>query len=326
MGVSKIIKIFLAVVLSIGLLSYVGVSQLLQALLNIDLLYLLYLAGLAFMLIWVSCLKWQLFVNASGHECSIWRLMSYYTMSYFFNMFMPSTIGGDVARSYQLGKHLNCYKSAFACTFIERLTGFLAMSLVGAIFVLSGVQLAKGIELAAVVVALISVSISVVLYNRRLFNIIFSIGLYVTRMCRLMRLAARLEGLCPKIFQAIDFARQRPWLLVKALVYSFAFHGLAAVNVYVVARAIGWHDVSLVDLCVVVPLVLLVSIVPLTPSGIGVQEGAFLYFLTRIGATQAQGLGIGLILRAKNTVIALVGGIIWMFMRRNCGEICSDED
>ena len=70
-------------------------------------------------------------------------------------------------------------------------------------------------------------------------------------------------------------------------------------------------------LFIVVPLVLLVSMVPLTPAGIGIQEGAFLFFLQRIGATEAQGLGVGVVLRAKVMVIAMLGGLLWLYVRKS---------
>ena len=36
-----------------------------------------------------------------------------------------------------------------------------------------------------------------------------------------------------------------------------------------------------------VPLVLMVGVVPITPSSLGVQEGAFVFLLARIGASPA---------------------------------------
>ena len=58
-------------------------------------------------------------------------------------------------------------------------------------------------------------------------------------------------------------------------------------------------------------MVLIVSMVPLTPSGIGVQEGAFYYFLRKLGAAPGEALGVGIILRAKTLLIAVVGWMLW---------------
>lgn len=99
------------------------------------------------------------------------------------------------------------------------------------------------------------------------------------------------------------------------MLWSFAYHGFAVLNTYAAARAIGWNAPSMGELFVVVPLVLILSTIPLTPSGWGIQEGAFFYFLQRIGGTEAQSLGVGLVLRAKTLIIAALGGILWALMR-----------
>ncbi len=112
--------------------------------------------------------------------------------------------------------------------------------------------------------------------------------------------------------------------------YSNSRHVLTVINTYTAALAIGWTDANFTGMFVVVPLVLLVSMVPLTPNGLGIQEGAFLFLLKRIGATEAQGLGVGILLRAKVMVLAVVGGILWWYVRRHAKasetEIAPDKD
>jgi uncharacterized membrane protein YbhN (UPF0104 family) len=90
-------------------------------------------------------------------------------------------------------------------------------------------------------------------------------------------------------------------------------------NTKLAADAVGWDAASISGLFVVVPLVLLVSIIPLTPNGIGLQEGAFLFFLERIGAARSEALAVGLIIRAKVTIIGLIGGILWLSAKRAHG-------
>jgi uncharacterized protein (TIRG00374 family) len=113
----------------------------------------------------------------------------------------------------------------------------------------------------------------------------------------------------------MEYARGNPILFFKALAYSFLFHVLTVVNTYVACRAIGWEDPQFFGLFVVVPLILLVGMLPLTPNGVGLQEGAFVFFLQRVGSSASQGLAVGLVLRAKVILLALVGGIIFLRMK-----------
>ena len=67
---------------------------------------------------------------------------------------------------------------------------------------------------------------------------------------------------------------------------------------------------------IVLPLILTIGALPLTPSGLGIQEGAFVFFLHGIGASEEQALLIALILRAKSVILALLGGLVFIKVRK----------
>lgn len=311
----KKLRVILAVLLLVLLFHIVDASEVFSALSNIELIYVFYLIVVSLVLILLSCLKWQLFIRAGGHDVRLLTLMNYYTMSYFFNMFFPSFLGGDVARSIQLGRHMQSQKVAFAATFVERATGFLSMTFLGALFVAVGAQATDGVEAAILFVAFVTHLAALFCFSERLSNLSFSLIVRLLCVFNLARLAEKSDRIFRQVVTETAFVRNDAGLFFKALLYSFVFHFFAVVNTYICALAVGWNGADFGGLCIVVPLVLLVGIVPVTPSGIGIQEGAFVYFLERIGATAAQGLGVSLVLRAKNVVIALIGGILWFAHR-----------
>lgn len=126
-----------------ALIYFVGAAEIFQIFFNLQLKYILTLIAISFVLIWLSSVKWQLFIRAWGHEASVTDLMKLYTITYFYNMFAPSSLMGDAARIYHLGKKIENQKDAFITTFLERLTGLLAMVLLGCIFVLIGTTATK---------------------------------------------------------------------------------------------------------------------------------------------------------------------------------------
>jgi len=313
-------RLLFALFLLAALLHIVHIQQVLDALSHIRLKYIAALVVLTVVLIWISCVKWQMFIRATGHDAAIIPLMKYYTMSYFFNMFLPSSLGGDMARSIQLGIHLKSYKSAFAATFVERLTGFLAMILMGVSFVAIGSHATAGVEAAVLFVAFFSVLGALVCFSRTLSGFCFSLAVTLCRRLGLRQAADKLDALFQKVTDSIEFARHDSRLFGKAMILSLLFHLLAVVNAYVCALAVGWQTAEFGSLCMVVPLVLLVSIAPITPSSIGIQEGAFLFFLMRVGATQGEGLGVAFLLRAKVILTACVGGMLWLISRNSSGQ------
>ena len=69
------------------------------------------------------------------------------------------------------------------------------------------------------------------------------------------------------------------------------------------------------DAVVLTPIVLLVSSVPLSVNGLGVWEWAFGVYLAQAGIPMDQGLAVALLLRAKNLLLSLVGGVLFLFER-----------
>jgi len=309
-------RLLIAVFLLVALFYFVGAPELIATLKNIQLEFVVYLLLLAVVLIWASCLKWQLFVRAGGHNVPILHLMKLYTVGYFFNVFTPSYIGGDVARSFHLGRYLENQRDAFVATFLERFTGLVAMSLLGLIFVAVGTEATAGVELAILVVGTGVLLLAVVCFSKTLCTFAFSLSKKVLRRIGRGRWPEKLIAILDKIDEGMGAARANWSLVAKALLLSLFFHVLAVFNTYVAARAVGWENPDLGGLFVVVPLVLLVSMAPITPSGLGIQEGAFLFFLERIGGTRGQGLGVGLVLRAKVMLVAVCGGLLWLSVRK----------
>src|SRR5690606_31991676 len=121
-------------------------------------------------------------------------------------------------------------------------------------------------------------------------------------------LVVRFDSLLQRLHWAFAGARRNKRLILPALGWSFIFHVCAVLNTYVAAKAIGWEDPSFSGMFVATPLALLVGVIPLTPSGLGLQEGAFVFFLERIGGERSQGVLVAFVLRIKAVLVGLLGG------------------
>ncbi|MBL7663110.1 flippase-like domain-containing protein [bacterium] len=306
------LKILVAIVILYLVLAHVGMSALVRALLEIDLFSILLLLLISAILITISALKWQQFLSVAGETVPLLTLIKLYTLGYFFNVFFPSYVGGDVARSYYLGKSLNSNTAAYSSTFFERWSGLVAMTALGLFFVMRGTNVAAGFEVAITLVALGVFFGTWVIFSKHALNIF----LKLIKQIPLPQITAKLEKLILKVSGHVSEVKANPRLMFNTLLLSFLYHLIAVLNTYVAGRAVGWETQNISELFVVVPLALLIGMIPVTPGGIGVQEGAFVFLLERIGATKAQGLGLALVLRAKTILIAILGGLILMLVQK----------
>ena len=86
------IKVLFTIIVFGFLAWLVDFGELANTLINIRLDYLVLLFLIGILMVWLSALKWQVFVRAAGHDAGILHLMKLYTVGYFFNTFTPSYI------------------------------------------------------------------------------------------------------------------------------------------------------------------------------------------------------------------------------------------
>jgi uncharacterized protein (TIRG00374 family) len=283
-----------------ALLLTVDLKGALAALHDITLLDLLVLIGISVALVLVSVVKWQAFLARLGIHATITHLSRLYLVGYFVNLLMPSSLGGDVVRSLYVGANVDKVK-AVSATMLERYTGLVAMLVMASVAILFAPSVTGQIQLLTVAVA---------------FGV--GVGTCLVASGVLPRLLSRTR--CPseviskieRLHDALCWGLADRSLLIKAGALSIVFHLLTVVNTVAVGMAVGWIDPPWKDLFVVVPLILLVGAVPVSPQGLGLQEGAFVYFLHSVGATTGQALAIALVLRAKSYLLALAGAFGWM--------------
>jgi uncharacterized protein (TIRG00374 family) len=217
---------------------------------------------------------------------------------------MPSALGGDVVRSLYVGKDVDKVR-AMSATLLERYTGFIAMVSMAFIAVWWAPAVSTEIKVATVLIGVAALGLTVALITGRL-----------VWLSEALRVPVKLHSKLVRMQEGVSWGLSDAKLLIRAGLLSLVFHLLTIVNTAAVAYAVGWEGVPWGDLLVVVPLILLVGAIPLSPQGLGIQEGAFLYFLHAVGATTGQALAVALVLRAKSYVLALCGGALWLTLPR----------
>lgn len=283
-----------------ALLSIFDFRGVVEALLDISLLDLCVLFALSFALVSVSVIKWRAFLRRVGISAPLSHLFRLYLVGYFINLIMPSSLGGDVVRSLYVGKNVDKVR-AVSATLLERYTGFLAMNVMALVAVCWAPQITPEIRSLAILIGVGAIGLTVFLLTGNL-----------ARLSRIFRLPPKVHKTIVRMEDALRWGVSDKGLLLRAAGLSLGFHLLTIVNTAAVAHAVGWTPIPWSDLLVIVPLILLIAAIPLAPQGLGIQEGAFLFFMHSVGATTGQALAIALVLRAKSYVLALIGGLMWL--------------
>jgi uncharacterized protein (TIRG00374 family) len=297
-------------VLLIGLLlAHVRWQPIVQVLEGISPAWLAALLAFSFVLIWVSCLKWKLLLGKRRKSISVLRLMSLYMVGYFFSHFLPSQYGGDLVRSYELGKEIDSQAASFGSVFMERFTGFAALLLVSTVAGLLTPDLILRPEVGLPFAAAWAIFLGALLVLRNPTPLTRLAARFLKG--RLARIPAAAESVHAEALTAVA----HPETLVRVMLLSVLFHFLAVVNTWLAIQTIR-GTVDFLPLMLVVPIILMVSTIPLTVNSIGLWEGAFVLFLAPLGLSGAQALSVALLLRAKGIVQAVLGGLVYLVRSR----------
>ena len=304
---SGLLKIVLTCLALYFISKAVDIENTIEILKKIDIIYFILFLLISYPLIWVSTKKWSLFIPATAVCPEFNQMMKMYVVSYFANLFLPSSIGGDAVRSLSLGKYISDNVSALLATFFERYTGLITLvfvSLLGSIY--GGFSNDRIIALNLIILLFLVFGFFV--FARGIFassfsNLLSKLPLPIKiRSLFTSLLNRRLDGIL-----CFNF-------LAKVFLLSLLFYILTVVNIFLGLNALSYNQVFFFDLMCVVPVILFISMLPLTPGSIGIQEGAYVYFLTKIGVPADDGLALAVLIRLKGLLLA---GLGWYYYVRS---------
>jgi glycosyltransferase 2 family protein len=291
------------------IISKVDIGVIFRDLSKISLLYVFLLLLINVVMVWISCVKWQLFLRATKTNIPIRILMVYYYIGYFFNNLLPSSIGGDVARMYLLGKNMDDHTKSVSTVFLERYTGVIAL------IALAIIAAALNERIAFQPAIMIPLSImALVMIGSLIFFSYDGLKIWIYDLFDFKCLAS-IKSKFDGFYQTVSHFRSQWNIIGYSMLYSFAFHVMTIINTLATCWAINISP-GLFDLAVTVPIILFVTMIPITIGSIGLWEGTFAFFFLQIGIPAADGVAVALVLRAVAILMGLLGGIFYLFRRR----------
>ncbi len=107
----------------------------------------------------------------------------------------------------------------------------------------------------------------------------------------------------------------RQWhVLAGALVISLIIQMLAISVTWVMAEGLR-IDVPLLYFLVFVPVITLISMIPVSLNGMGLREYAFMSLFSAVGVSPSSCVALGLLSSAIIILSAIPGGVIYIFFR-----------
>ncbi len=241
-----------------------------------------------FLSTFISGFRWKLVMDALGFKQSFMFYQSLYFKGFFFSQALPGSVGGDAIRLLALKDEGYRVGDSLYGIFIDRvvgLTGLLIISLIALLF--APTYLHSGIKY---VVFMISFG-----------GLIGFVGLlFLHKVINLENTKLRVLHKLSMKFYAVYEGAQRSAMQIGL---SVAIHFFSILCVYMISVASGLGIEFGAFLCLM-PLVILLTILPISFAGWGVREGAMVGLFSMSGASReaimAVSIAYGVILIASS--------------------------
>jgi hypothetical protein len=234
-----------------------------------------------------------------------------YFIGIFLNNFFPSTVGGDVAKVYYLGKH-HGYRPIAASIVLDRLLsiGLLAVMATATYWVAPDPSPRFVATRALVTAIAICLIVGLVLAAR-------GTGGLPRRLARFGTLAVGLAERAQQFRYDMAAAARRP-LIVFQSAAVVAMYFLALTGIYRVFLSIDTtaHPAFLTLLTAVTTASLL-SNVPISMNGLGLREQLHAILLQPLGVPREAAVAISLLIFAHLLVSSLLGLLFWLRLPAN---------
>jgi uncharacterized membrane protein YbhN (UPF0104 family) len=260
----------------------------------------LVLAGVCF---WVlalpSALRWIRILAAMGHELPLAAAFPIVLIGLFFNLVLPSSVGGDAVRMWKLHRLGLPGQVAVMSVMIDRLVALAALLLLvtaalPALYDLVADRGARNGVLVLLALGYVGFALAMLLEHLPAS----------LKRHRLARWAGQLGSDLRRVLLVPRFA-------VPTLFYSLVNQGGLIVVTWILARGMGL-PIGALDCLLVVPFAVLVSVIPISIAGWGLREGAFVAGFGLVGLGASQALALSVLYGLLNTAVNLPGGIIWL--------------
>ena len=261
------------------------------------------LVSMVFAVLLRAC-KWHLLLQVQGGSGSFLTSLRVTYMSTFVNNFFLGTLGGDAFRAHHASDYSNSMGAAASAVIAERATGMFSAVL---LVYFAGILLAPRelvttqLLLVISIVAAIGVVSLVVLISLR----------SKLRRIPILRRFPRLTGFAEDVISSLRIYRNHLGVLAAALSLSLAFYLVQTVTVLLLAVA-ARTDVDFMSLLFIVPLTGILVVLPISINGIGVREGATIFYLEHVGMPGSAAFLIAIAARFGNLIISLIGGLLFL--------------
>ena len=302
---SSLVRVFISVGLIIVLLylmkdRYKDIFQQIK-MTNLSILLIAFLAYQAN--VFINTQRLHLLLKGEGIDLSFMRIVEFSYMGFFFNNFMPSSLGGDIVKAYYIGKITNQKVKSYIAVFVDRLTGLFTFAFMGgfALFLNRGNHMDPLLKNAIIVFIFFCSGVA-------LFTLHKGTAQFMSNLLSKLKFK-NIGHKINKVYDMVHGYSDKKELVLKAMICSVFGQICYFSVVYFLFKALG-VDIPYKVVFLIMPLVSVIGMIP-SLGGLGVREGGIVALFSPVTGIDAA-FGASILLFSILFIISVIGGIIYL--------------
>jgi len=308
-ALSVLVKVSISVILLIILFRMVGHENILEVIRGAN-KPLLLLSFLVYSIGYVLCLfRWDMLLRALDLRLPLVRVVISFSGGIFFNLFLPSTIGGDLMRSVDLSTHTKKPKEVIATILLDRLSGYIGLVLLALSSLVLGWNLLQepSVLFAIAIIAGLLIFILLVLFS----------NFFYSRVNNLLRApgAGKIREMISSLHHEVHIFRNHKKVIVKNLILSVAVQATAPLSFYISSLALG-IKISPIYFFVFLPVIGAITLLPISIGGLGLRDATTIFFFAKVGVSKDLAFAMSLVNFSFILALGALGGLIYVLTLR----------
>ncbi|MBI3940291.1 MAG: flippase-like domain-containing protein [Acidobacteria bacterium] len=228
----------------------------------------------------------------------------------FFSLFLPSMVGGDFFKAYYLARdQKQRLTTTLTSLILDRSAGFIALLVIATTFAALRSVSVQGIRVFPGMATLTSIFLlgNLIIFSRSVHR---QLDAFLRRrgMTKSMnRLDAVADGL--------KTLGGNPTAVIKLLLISFGVQCMVVLIFWSISLALR-VNVPLLYFPVFVPLVTLITMIPLTINGLGLREWIIYILFSQVGVSREECISMGLLYYLVVVLTGLPGGLLYSLYKK----------
>ncbi|MDD5247190.1 MAG: lysylphosphatidylglycerol synthase transmembrane domain-containing protein [Candidatus Omnitrophica bacterium] len=302
---SVLLRISISIILLVFLFSQVDKKVLFEVIRGAN-KPLLLIGLLIFFFNYLFCLiRWIILLKAADIHLPLKRIVISFSGGVFFNLILPSTIGGDLMRSLDLAAHTKKPKEIVATVLLDRLSGYIGLVLMAVAALVVGWKMVRdnSIILSIGIISLLLVAILLVLFNNTIYS----------RINRFLGAsgAGRIKEMIRSLHQEIHIFRSHRKMILKNIGLSLLVQLTSPLSFYFIALALN-IKIGLIYFFVYLPIIGAITLLPISIGGLGLRDASTIFFFAKAGVTKDLAFAMSLISFVFVIFYGAIGGLIYV--------------